>query len=172
MKNSNEKWKGKKERTGTVMGFKRRTKAVRIMTGILILCMISGGFFAGSEPAAAADSGSVGTGNRAGIYALYSDEGYQGDKEAGDETRSGDQKTLYEDYADCGITKKGGSYYYRGKRIKVIKDQRPDCSLYKFDPELKGKVSIKVIRNKKGKIRRIGYLTRKEAARLIRRAGL
>ena len=54
----------------------------------------------------------------------------------------------------------------------MIKDQSQNGSVYKFDPKLKGTVSIRIRRNTKGKMKQVSYLTNKEAARLIERAGL
>lgn len=43
-----------KERLGAIMNYKRKTKAVRFLTGVLTLCMISGACFAGVYPVTAA----------------------------------------------------------------------------------------------------------------------
>ena len=83
-----------------------------------------------------------------------------------------DDKALIEESAAWDIERKGGSYYYQGDRVKVIKDQSQNGSVYKFDPKLKGTVSIRIRRNTKGKMKQVSYLTNKEAARLIERAGL
>lgn len=85
---------------------------------------------------------------------------------------AGQNKALIEEYAAWDIERKGGSYYYQGDRVKVIKDQSQNGSVYKFDPKLKGTVSIRIRRNTKGKMKQVSYLTNKEAARLIERAGL
>jgi len=44
-----------KERLGAIMNFKRKSTAVRILTGVLTVCVILGAAFAGVYPAAAAD---------------------------------------------------------------------------------------------------------------------
>ena len=99
---------------------------------------------------------------------LYDLDGKNTDSDDSDGNHIGSS----EKYLADGMEKKNGSYYYKGKRVKVIKDQYPDSAIYSFDPELKGKVSIKVVRNAKGRIKRITYMSAKEASRLIKRAGL
>lgn len=143
------------------MDFLKRTKL--LMAGLLAFGIVFGTSFAGGYAAAAAGgAGSEGTG--ADIAGGYLDE--EG------EDYEQDEKALYEEYASCGITRKNGSYYYKDKRIKVIKDCSPGYSVYRFDPKLKGTAGIKVARDEKGSIKRVSYMTRKEAERLIKRAGL
>lgn len=141
------------------MNFRRKRITIRSLTGIVTGCMIFGVAFAGGYPAAAAVASDCVGISKQSIQILGLD-------------KARDEKSLFDEYAACGIERKGGSYYYEGKRVKVIKDRSVDSSFYKFDPKLKGKVSIKVVRNKKGKIRRVSYMTKKEASKLIRRAGL
>lgn len=150
------------ERSGVIMDVKGKTKAAHILTGVLTFGIIFTASSVGSLPAAKCEAYHV--------------------QEADKKERKNEQAQNYDDgqkdqvhlekYAACGIKKKDGSYYYKGERVKVIKDQGPDSAVYKFDPERKGAVSIKVIRDKKGRIKRVVYLTEKEAARLIKRAGL
>ena len=45
-----------KERIGAIMNFKRKSTAIRLLTGALILCMISGAAFVGVYPTAAASN--------------------------------------------------------------------------------------------------------------------
>ncbi len=135
------------------MDDKRKT----VLAGMLALCIIFVAAFAGGGPVAASP--------------MPKEKDNTGWITGGPDGEVLD-KTLSGAYAGCGIERKGGSYYYKGKRVKVIKDQSPDGSVYRFDPHLKGSVSIKVVRNAKGKVKRISYLSRKKAANLIKRAGL
>lgn len=144
------------------MDVKRKTKAVHIMTGILTFGIIFTASSVGSLPAA----------NCEAYHARESEKKERENEQAQNYDDGQKEKVHLEKYAACGIKKKEGAYYYKGERVKVIKDQRPDSAVYRFDPERKGAVSIKVIRDKKGRIKRVVYLTEKEAARLIKRAGL
>ena len=60
---------------------------------------------------------------------------------------SNEDKALLEEYAAYGIEKEDNFYYYRGELVYIIKDQRPDSSVYLLNTDSKGTVSIKVIRN-------------------------
>ena len=55
---------------------------------------------------------------------------------------AGQNKALIEEYAAWDIERKGGSYYYQGDRVKVIKDQSQNGSVYKFDPKLDNRFSL------------------------------
>ena len=169
---------------------KLKTKTARLLTGVLTLGIVVVSAFAGEHPAGAAAGDNSGKSDRQSvpegkiygsgtyIYDENPDEGYWLDQEDKDRDGKEDKnkktgdKVLYEEYAASGITRKGGAFYYQGKRVKVIKDESSASAVYRFDPKLKGSVSIRITRNAKGDIKRVSYISRKEAKRLIKRSGL
>ncbi len=80
-----------------------------------------------------------------------------------------EDNALLEEYADCGIEKDGDFYYYQGELVYIIKDQRPDSSVYLLNTDSEGTVSIKVIRNAEGEIKSVTYMTEKEVAKALPR---
>ncbi len=80
-----------------------------------------------------------------------------------------EDKALLEEYAAYGIEKEDNFYYYEGELIYIIKDQRPDSSVYLLNTDSKGTVSIKVIRNAEGEITSVTYMTEEEVAKALPR---
>ncbi len=74
-----------------------------------------------------------------------------------------------EEYAAYGIEKEDNFYYYQGELVYIIKDQRPDSSVYLLNTDSKGTVSIKVIRNAEGEITSVTYMTKEEVAKALPR---
>ncbi len=74
-----------------------------------------------------------------------------------------------EEYAAYGIEKEDNFYYYQGELVYIIKDQRPDSSVYLLNTDSKGTVSIKVIRNAEGEITSVTYMTEEEVAKALPR---
>ncbi len=87
------------------------------------------------------------------------------------ETKEADRedKALLEEYAAYGIEKEDNFYYYQGELVYIIKDQRPDSSVYLLNTDSKGTVSIKVIRNAEGEITSVTYMTDEEVAKALPR---
>lgn len=81
-----------------------------------------------------------------------------------------DERALMEAYAVYGIEKNGKYYYYQGEPVKIFMDQRPDSSFYSLEINPKGTASIKVIRNTKGEITGVSYMTDEEEAKILERA--
>ncbi len=80
-----------------------------------------------------------------------------------------EDKALLEEYAACGIEEEGDFYCYQGELVYIIKDQRPDSSVYLLNTDSKGTVSIKVIRNIEGEITSVTYMTEEEVAKALPR---
>lgn len=78
-----------------------------------------------------------------------------------------DDKALLETYAANGIEKDGNFYYYQGELIYIIKDQRPDSSVYMLNTDSKGTASIKVIRNAEGEVTGVSYMTEEEVEKAL-----
>ena len=75
-----------------------------------------------------------------------------------------DDKALMEAYAACGIEKNGKFYYYCGETVYILKNQRPDSSIYLINTE--GTVSIKVNWNAEGEITGVSYIAKEEVEKL------
>ncbi len=80
-----------------------------------------------------------------------------------------EDKALLEEYAAYGIEKEDNFYYYQGELVYIIKDQRPDSSVYLLNTDSQGTVSIKVIRNAEGEITSVTYMTDEEVAKALPR---
>ena len=80
-----------------------------------------------------------------------------------------EDKALLEEYAAYGIEKEDNFYYYQGELVYIIKDERPDSSVYRLNTDSKGAVSIKVIRNAGGEITSVTYMTEEEVAKALPR---
>ncbi len=80
-----------------------------------------------------------------------------------------EDKALLEEYAAYGIEKEDNFYYYQGELVYIIKDQRPDSSVYLLNTDSQGTVSIKVIRNAEGEITSVAYMTEEEVAKALPR---
>lgn len=80
-----------------------------------------------------------------------------------------EDKALLEEYAAYGIEKEDNFYYYQGELVYIIKDERPDSSVYRINTDSKGAVSIKVIRNAGGEITSVTYMTEEEVAKALPR---
>jgi len=80
-----------------------------------------------------------------------------------------EDKALLEEYAAYGIEEEDNFYYYQGELVYIIKDQRPDSSVYLLNTDSKGTVSIKVIRNAEGEITSVTYMTEEEVAKALPR---
>ncbi len=62
---------------------------------------------------------------------------------------------------------KNGSFYYKGKRVRILADFKADKSFVQFSYDEKGTINLKISRNKNGKISKVGYLSKKEAEELL-----
>ncbi len=80
-----------------------------------------------------------------------------------------EDKALLEEYAANGIEKEDNFYYYQGELVYIIKDQRPDSSVYLLNTDSEGTVNIKVIRNVEGEITSVTYMTEEEVAKALPR---
>lgn len=80
-----------------------------------------------------------------------------------------EDKALLEEYAAYGIEKEDNFYYYQGELVYIIKDQRPDSSVYLLNTDSEGTVSFKVIRNAEGEITSVTYMTEEEVAKALPR---
>ena len=80
-----------------------------------------------------------------------------------------EDKSLLEEYETYGIEKKDNFYYYKGELVYIIKDQHPDSSVYLFNTDSKGTVSIKLIRNAEEEITSVTYMTEEEVSKALPR---
>ncbi len=80
-----------------------------------------------------------------------------------------EDKALLEEYETYGIEKEDNLYYYKGELVYIIKDQHPDSSVYLFNTDSKGTVSIKLIRNAEEEITSVTYMTEEEVAKALPR---
>ena len=79
-------------------------------------------------------------------------------------TSKNSQKEKQEkEYEKWKIKKINGTYYYKQKSVRLLLDDKA-----KFFYNKKGKVDIEVIRNKKGKIKKIRYISKKRAEEIIK----
>ncbi len=178
-----------KERLGAIMDFREKTKGMRILMGVLALCIIFGAVFIGGYSDApvtglnsavtgkslipeeqnpvvsTADENSgraseppipEGKSRSMGTY-IPNWENWDGDWDW-------DDKALMEAYAACGIEKNGKFYYYCGETVYILKNQRPDSSIYLINTE--GTVSIKVNWNAEGEITGVSYIAKEEVEKL------
>lgn len=67
------------------------------------------------------------------------------------------------DYAGCGITKKNGSYYYRGDRVRIFMDLRADGSFVIFHYDQKGTIDLRLKRAEDGSIFKVEGIMPEEA---------
>lgn len=74
-----------------------------------------------------------------------------------------DISIINKEYKKWKIKRKNGNYYYKNKRVRVFADIKPDKSFLQFSYDKKGTIDIKIVRNKKGHIKNIKYLSKEEA---------
>ena len=150
-----------KERLGAIMNFKKKSAAMRFLTGILTLCVMFGTAFIGIYPAEA----SVQTeGKAAGLNKKSTEEERDDNKDKQEEKWT---KAQQEEYQKAGVTTKGKDYYYKGKLVNVFLDMRPNKSFYTLNMNPAGTVNIKIVRGKDGKITGVSYLTEAEILELF-----
>ena len=180
-----------KERLGEIMNFKKKTKTIWILTGVLTLCILLGAAFAGGY-IAADTRGSTNKGlSEAGVNYISYDGAGENDKsqttiepEKNNEDRDviwycannwgSDwkqvEKALMDEYAPWGIEKDGKSYYCDNELLHVLLDRHSDSSFYTYALNPKGTVSIEIIRNAEGEITGVFYMTEEEVTELLRAA--
>lgn len=150
-----------KERLGAIMNFKKKSAAMRFLTGTLTLCVMLGTVFIGIYPAAASAHIENET---AGLNKKSTAEEEDGNKDKQEEKWT---KAQQEEYRKAGVTTKGKDYYYKGKLVNVFLDMRPNKSFYTLNMNPAGTVSIKIVRGKDGKITGVSYLTEAEILELF-----
>ncbi|MCI9079247.1 MAG: hypothetical protein HFH68_10050 [Lachnospiraceae bacterium] len=75
--------------------------------------------------------------------------------------------SVSKEYKKWKITSENGNFYYNKKRVRILADFRADKSFVQFSYDEKGVIDLKITRNKKGKISKIEYLSKKEAEELL-----
>ena len=175
-----------KERLGVIMHFRRKSKTILVLTGILTLCIIFGAAFVGVYPVAAKNHLDPDN-NKSTISEEKKYKAdtyiYDGDLDWGwdldndwkneDWNYEGwdlEDKALIEAYAAHGIEKRGTLYYYHDELVYILKNQYPDSSSSKINTDLKGAVSIKVTWNTEGEIADISYMTEEEIEKVLKKA--
>lgn len=179
------------------MEVKKKTKAARFWTGALTGCILFGASFLGAAPSeAAASFGSFGASrlpmpsvSKGSLLSGAEKRSRKTDKETfqkdwdwewdwdeddwnwdwdwDEEEEKAEEKARLKEYAAFGVEKDGKNYYYKGEKVKIFLDHRPDSSFYVLDMNPKGTVSIRIVRSAKGKIKGVAYLTEEEAKKLL-----
>jgi len=81
-----------------------------------------------------------------------------------DNSQYAQKKKREKEYAKWKIEKVSGAYYYKQKSVRFLVDDTGKKTVtYNFYYNKKGKVDIRIIRNKKGKIKRVKYISKKKA---------
>ncbi len=85
------------------------------------------------------------------------------------EKNQADVETQEKEYEKWKIKKVKGVYFYKEKSVRLLVDDAGEKAVTNnFFYNKKGKVDIKVIRNKKGKIKKIKYISKKRAEEIIK----
>lgn len=73
------------------------------------------------------------------------------------------------EYAKWKIKKINGTYIYKQKDVRLlVDDMGKDALTNNFYYNKKGQVDIRIIRNKKGKIKKIKYISKKRAEEILK----
>lgn len=141
-----------KERLGALMKKRKETKRTVAISAVSALLVMAGAVAAGAyiQPAAAQEI------NRDAQLAGYKK---QASKTTAEEVAKEDP--LWD------ITKKNGSYYYKGRRVRIFMDLRADSSFARFHFDKDGKVDIKLSRAKDLSITGVQGLTSQEAEEIM-----
>ena len=78
------------------------------------------------------------------------------------------QKKEEKEYAKWNIKKVNGVYYYKNKRIRIFIDSEKKTALDTLCYDKSGKVDLEVIRNKNHSIKKIKFLSKKKAKKIIK----
>lgn len=176
-----------KERLGEIMNYRRKTRAVGILTGILTVGIIFGAAFAQVYPVAAAADGNAATtdsvktgktltlhkshGTGVYIYDENTDWDFDWANEDWDFDWASEDWNFDDDFAGTygswGLERDGKSIYYQGELLHIFLDHRPDSSFYRFDINPQGTVSVQIIHDQEGKITGVAYMTEEEVAELM-----
>ena len=143
-----------KERIGAIINFKKKSTAIRLLTGLLTLCIIFGAAFVGVYPAAAASnqpSSRPPVSENAGLEEKWKKEWAE---------------AQMAEYQTVGVTVDGADYYYQEQLVNVFLDIRPNKSYYTLNKNPKGIINIKIIRDANCKITGVAYLTEAEVFEL------
>lgn len=83
---------------------------------------------------------------------------------AAEEADKGKQR---EEYGLLGITQKKGSFYYKGKRVRIFMDVRADGSFAEFSYDRKGSVDVKLTRAGDFSVKHVGNVPKTEADEIL-----
>lgn len=79
------------------------------------------------------------------------------------------KKKQEKEYAKWKIKKINGTYIYKQKDVRLlVDDMGKDDLTNKFYYNKKGQVDIRIMRNKKGKIKKIKYISKKRAKEILK----
>ncbi len=78
-----------------------------------------------------------------------------------------DSSSIKKEYKKWQIKRKNGNYYYKDQRVRVLIDLKPDKSFMVFSYDKKGDIDLKITRNKDGKIKKVKYISKKEADKFL-----
>ncbi len=88
------------------------------------------------------------------------------DKESEEMKAALDRQRL-EEYRALGITVEGKAYYYQGRLVRILLDQRQNSSFHTLEINPEGAVDIRVTRDGSEKITGVRYMTQAEADALL-----
>lgn len=135
----------KKERLDVIMNLKKEIKKFLLvsMAAVILLCTFSVRAYAVGKKSVAAEG------------------------QKGNSKHSGKKKQKKE-YAKWKIKKINGEYFYKEKSVRLLVDDTGKKSgTNKFYCNKKGEVSIKIVRNKKGKIKKIKKISKEKTEEMM-----
>jgi beta-lactamase regulating signal transducer with metallopeptidase domain len=156
-----------KERLGSIMKFKKKSKGIIAITAIFSVLVCVCFFVTGAYAASPATNNNLvlkdnGKPNEVSIKT----ESDRNIKETENKTEKTENQYSTE-YAQHGITVTDGIYYYHGERVRIFMDLRMNGSFENFIFDNEGSIDLRVLRDKNNSITNVEYLTESEADELL-----
>lgn len=170
------------------MNFKRKSAAIRLLTGMLTLCATLGAAFAGVYPTAAASNqpsvgplvsekqisekensaqGGIGA-HSGGTLEVWLDRALEDEPDEAEEKREKEwEEEQMAEYWAAGVTMDGKDYYYQDQLVNIFLDIRPNKSFYTLNMNPEGTVNIKIVRSENNEITGVAYMTEAEVTELF-----
>lgn len=76
------------------------------------------------------------------------------------------------EYARWKIKKVNGIYYYKNKRIRIFMDSDKKTALDTFCYDKKGEVDLEIIRNKNHSIKKVKFISKKKAKKILKKLNI
>lgn len=140
-----------KERLDAIMNFKKTTRLAMVFSFTMVLALCFGA-------------------TALGAYAIVpsANESIQSDQQTNDYIDKKEEASPNEEYAEWGVVKENGAYYYNDKRVRIFMDLRANNSFVNFKYDASGTIDLKLIRNQNGIITGAEYLTQAEAEEILK----